>query len=360
MKRILGLILFSIYSLEQILSDDCEKATKNYYLEKSFSPCRNFMSGHNLYFTSECPINTPRLCIEPTPPGFIPFQNQRTEKNAAVAVQSKRSYFDADDSRITFTNMTAVRNRINNRAPVSQSLYSISMDCLKCWDYDKQRELWSKYVDNIEKIVGYSFLNGGIRTVLEFGCGTGGFLAEMASRGVNGVCTARDTPNEDGNLPELPYLGTVASRGLIGMHISITEHQPFVSNSFGFIHCSWVLAYVNAIPEVYAPIMLEWDRLLTPGGLVVVQGIWSKGKDNFYMTKLYTFTKYLLEKVLAWKLLTWEVTEQKRLGLVLSFVALTPIQRDSIDWSSDKFLKEECPKCFVVGRKKRRIHYTTI
>jgi len=155
-------------------------------------------------------------------------------------------------------------------------------------------------------------------------------------------------------IPELPYLATVASRGLVAMHISITEHQPFVPKSFGFIHCSWVLAYVNAVPEVYTAILMEWDRLLTPGGLVVVRGVWSKGKDHAYMTKLYTYTKYLLEKVLAWKLLTWEVIEpEKRLGLVLSFNALSPIQREPIDWSSDKFLIDECPKCFPHNRKKR-------
>jgi len=302
------------------------------------------MAGHDIYFAPNCPVNLPRNCIEPTPSEFTSFESKHVENTTSEGVT--KSFYDANDSRITYSNMTAVRERLHNRIHVSKTGHAISMDCLKCWEFEKQKELWAKHVDNIERVAGFSFLSGRIRTVLEFGCGTGGFLAEMASRGVHGICTARDKPTEDGLYPELPYLGTVASRGLLAMHISITEHQPFISKSFGFIHCSWVLAYVDATAKVYSSIMLEWDRLLVPGGLVFVQGAWSKGKDNNYMTKLYAFTKYLLEKVLNWKILAWEVTEQKRLGLVLSFTAMTPMHREIKDWSTDKFLLDECPKCF--------------
>ena len=125
----------------------------------------------------------------------------------------------------------------------------IPMDCLWCWNYTYQTSLWSKYVDTIEKTVGFTFSKGPIRTVLEFGCGSGGFLGEMAVRGVQGICTAREVARSDGGESYLPYLRTVAARGLIAMHVSITSHQPFLSNSFDFIHCSWVLAYVSPTPR---------------------------------------------------------------------------------------------------------------
>eukprot|EP00597_Dinobryon_sp_UTEXLB2267_P005951 CAMPEP_0170079740 /NCGR_PEP_ID=MMETSP0019_2-20121128/16043_1 /TAXON_ID=98059 /ORGANISM="Dinobryon sp., Strain UTEXLB2267" /LENGTH=249 /DNA_ID=CAMNT_0010293343 /DNA_START=251 /DNA_END=1000 /DNA_ORIENTATION=- len=243
--------------------------------------------------------------------------------------------------------MTMITNRISERPTSSE----IPMDCLWCWNYTYQTALWSKYVDGIEHTVGFKFSNGPIRTMLEFGCGSGGFLGEMATRGVVGICTAREISNAAGTESYLPYLRTVAARGLIAMHVSITSHQPFLSNSFDFIHCSWVLAYVPPTPRMYAMVFLEWDRLLTPGGLVVQQGAWYKRKSNAEMVKLYDFSKYLIENVLKWKLIQWKVQEDRWLNnkSVMTFVAHKPTEREPKDWSTDPFLLAECPTCFTNG-----------
>ena len=320
-----------------VAPSDCSSVTQKYYQEKAFSTCHNLLAGHDVYFAPNCPISTPRMCIEPTPPGFHSINDSSYYNRSHVPP------FFPDDEKIAFANMTAVRDRINLRG---KSKVGKSMDCLKCWDYFKQKDLWSKYVDRIESVIGAKFVGGNIKTVLEFGCGTGGFLAEMATRGVVGICTARDISKDRGETSELPYLRTVASRGLIAMHIPITEHQPFLSSTFNFIHCSWVLAYVEAYPEVYTSILIEWDRLLTPGGLVVQQGAWTNMSVN--VDELYAFVKYLLESVLQWKIITWEISEQRRLGKVLDFIAITPLQRESKDWTKDKTLLNGCPKCFQV------------
>jgi len=95
-------------------------------------------------------------------------------------------------------------------------------------------------------------------------------------------------------------------------------------------------------------VFLEFDRLVTPGGLIVQQGSWSSRKSNSEMVKLFNFSKYLIEKVLMWKLLEWKVKEDRSLDKksVMMFIALKPTEREPKDWSSDPFLLAECPACF--------------
>eukprot|EP01036_Dinobryon_divergens_P032403 gene32403-41980_t len=223
------------------------------------------------------------------------------------------------------------------------------MDCLWCWNYTYQSALWSKYVNTIEKTVGFTFSNGPVRTLLEFGCGSGGFLGEMAMRGVTGICTAKEIPNGDGSESYLPYLRTVAARGLLAMHLSVMSHQPFLSNSFDFIHCSWVLAYVTPTHRMYSQIFIEWDRLLTPGGLVVQQGAWCKHKSDEEMLQIFSYTKYLLEVVLQWTMIEWKVYNDKNVmngKAVMNFIAKKPLSRVSKDWSAEPTLLKSCPACF--------------
>lgn len=351
MKTFLILICHVIcysYILCAISSTECRQATAKYYSETAFTVCKNVLAGHDIYFVQNCPIRLPRLCIEPTPPGFSSIVTRKQDNSSNTNKNSllhSTNLFQPEDGKIAFSNMTALRSR---KYLQPEMRTGISMDCLKCWDYAEQKKLWSTYVDEIEALVGFSFSTGTVRTVFEFGCGSGGFMAEITSRGLTGICSARDIGTKDGSTSMVPYLRTVAARGLLAMHVSINNHQPFLSNSFQFIHCSWVLAYVNATPQVYSAIFIEWDRLLTPGGLVVMRGAWSKQISSAKLMTLWQYSKYLLETVLQWKLLLWKIKEESTLGPVLSFTALTPLSREEKDWSSDAFLREGCPECFNV------------
>ena len=218
--------------------DEC-KITK-YNADKPFTTCVNVYAGHDIYFEDNCPIPEPRLCIEPIPQG-MKFQLVNKKRQTLT----DKTFTWPDDSTIPFANMTMIKNRKNDRSKHSL----VPRDCLECWDYAQTSKYWAMHVNSIEAAVGFKFSEGPVRTVLEFGCGSGGFLGEMAVRGVTGICTAREVTNKYGSETYLPYLRTVAARGLIAMHVSITSHQPFLSNSFDFIHCSWVLAYVPPTPK---------------------------------------------------------------------------------------------------------------
>jgi hypothetical protein len=238
-------------SIESLVKkDECISLTKKYKADKPFTPCINLYAGHDLYFAQGCPTPGPRLCIEPIPKG-VNFHVM----NKVHQLRTDKALTSPDDSIIPFANMTRIKGRMTEKSPDPK----FPMDCLWCWNYTYQTNMWSKYVDTIEKTVGYKFSNSPVRTLLEFGCGSGGFLGEMAVRGVTGICTAKEVPSGDGSESYLPYLRTVAARGLLAMHLSVMSHQPFLSNSFNFIHCSWVLAYV--IPtERFVCILTLQDR----------------------------------------------------------------------------------------------------
>ena len=178
-------------------SDACRSKTIKYYADKPFTPCINLYAGHDIYF---CPVPEPRLCIEPIP-SVVKFQSKPHQEREPL---KDKTYIWPDDSTIPYANMTRIKSRVTDRT--KDSIFP--RDCLECWDYAPTSRYWSTFIDSIEEAAGFKFTNGPVRTVLDFGCGSGGFLGEMAVRGVTGICTAREVTNKEGNETYLPYLRT--------------------------------------------------------------------------------------------------------------------------------------------------------
>ncbi|KAJ7946501.1 S-adenosyl-L-methionine-dependent methyltransferase superfamily protein [Quillaja saponaria] len=100
--------------------------------------------------------------------------------------------------------------------------------------------------------------HGTIRIGLDIGGGTGTFAARMRERNITIITS---TMNLDG-----PFNSFIAWRGLIPMHLSISQRLPFFENTLDIVHSMHVLS--NWIPDV----MLEFTlydiyRVLRPGGL---------------------------------------------------------------------------------------------
>ncbi|OVA03680.1 putative S-adenosyl-L-methionine-dependent methyltransferase [Macleaya cordata] len=99
---------------------------------------------------------------------------------------------------------------------------------------------------------------GTIRIGFDIGGGTGTFAARMRERNVTIITSSM---NLDG-----PFNSFIASRGLISMHISVSQRLPFFENTLDIVHSMHVLS--NWIPDA----MLEFTlydiyRVLRPGGL---------------------------------------------------------------------------------------------
>nr|KYP62576.1 hypothetical protein KK1_017115 [Cajanus cajan] len=137
-----------------------------------------------------------------------------------------------------------------------------SFDCKNC--FDLQGEERSKWIFDdggldfgIDQVLATKAA-GTIRIGLDIGGGTGTFAARMRERN---VIIITSTLNLDG-----PFNNIIASRGLVPMHISISQRFPFFDNTLDIVHSMDVLS--NWIPDTLLEFVLyDVYRVLRPGGL---------------------------------------------------------------------------------------------
>jgi SAM-dependent methyltransferase len=129
--------------------------------------------------------------------------------------------------------------------------------------------------------------NGSIRIGLDIGAGSGTFAARMSERNVTILST---TLNLDG-----PFNEMIAMRGLLTLHLTVSQRFPFFDNTLDIVHSMHVLS--NWMPrDMLEFILFDIHRILRPGGI-----FWL---DRFFCAKdqldtLYTpmFTKFGYRKI---------------------------------------------------------------
>ncbi|PON64679.1 putative methyltransferase PMT [Trema orientale] len=127
------------------------------------------------------------------------------------------------------------------------------------------------YSRQIAEMIGlgsdYEFLQAGVRTVLDIGCGFGSFGAHLVSLKVMPVCIA--AYEATGSQVQLAL-----ERGLPAMIANFIARQlPYPSLSFDMVHCAqcgilWA--------QKDGMLLLEVDRVLKPGGYFVLTSPTSK------------------------------------------------------------------------------------
>ncbi|KAL8172091.1 hypothetical protein V2J09_023895 [Rumex salicifolius] len=147
-------------------------------------------------------------------------------------------------------------------------------DCKDCFNLKgKEKSRW--LVDNGGLNFGIDCVlatrpPGSIRIGLDIGGGTGTFAARMRERNVTIITTSM---NLDG-----PFNSFIASRGLIPIHVSVTERLPFFDNTLDVVHSMHVLS--NWIPETLLEfLMYDVYRVLRPGGLFWVDHFFCLGEQ---------------------------------------------------------------------------------
>ncbi|EEF42997.1 ATRAD3, putative [Ricinus communis] len=141
--------------------------------------------------------------------------------------------------------------------------------------------------------------HGTIRIGLDIGGGTGTFAARMKERNITIITSSM---NLDG-----PFNSFIASRGLIPIHVSVSQRLPFFENTLDIVHSMHVLS--NWIPDA----MLEFTlydiyRVLRPGGL-----FWL---DHFFCTGSQLNETYtpMLDSV-GFKKLRWNAGKKLDRGI---------------------------------------------
>lgn len=139
------------------------------------------------------------------------------------------------------------------------------------------------------------FLQAGVRTVLDIGCGFGSFGAHLASLKVMAVCIAAYEPT--GSQVQLAL-----ERGLPAMIGNFISRQlPYPSLSFDMIHCAQCGIYWDEKDGMF---LLEMDRVLKPGGYFVLTSPTSKpssmtAKKKSMLTPMEEFTEKICWSLLA-------------------------------------------------------------
>ncbi|CAI5513815.1 unnamed protein product [Closterium sp. Naga37s-1] len=93
-------------------------------------------------------------------------------------------------------------------------------DCRLCFNMSIERNRWHRHFRgslSIEEVVG--MMKGSLRIGLDAGGGTGSFAAHMARYNVTVLTTAMNIETVTGRRQGLPYMETIALRGLIPLHV---------------------------------------------------------------------------------------------------------------------------------------------
>ncbi|KAE8660841.1 putative methyltransferase PMT13 [Hibiscus syriacus] len=116
----------------------------------------------------------------------------------------------------------------------------------------------------IEKLGQYIPITGGtIRTALDMGCGVASFGGSLLSEG---ILTLFFSPR-DSHKAQIQF---ALERGVPAFVLMLgTRRLPFPAFAFDFIHCSRCLIPFTAYNATY---FIEVDRLLRPGGYLVISG----------------------------------------------------------------------------------------
>jgi ubiquinone/menaquinone biosynthesis C-methylase UbiE len=119
------------------------------------------------------------------------------------------------------------------------------------------------YTHQIAEMIGLkndNFIEAGIRTILDIGCGYGSFGAHLFSKDIITMCVA--DYESSGSQVQLTL-----ERGLPAIIASFTSKQlPYPSLSFDLIHCARCGVHWDQKDGLF---LVEVDRLLRPGGYFV-------------------------------------------------------------------------------------------
>ncbi|KAE9595952.1 hypothetical protein Lal_00031025 [Lupinus albus] len=151
------------------------------------------------------------------------------------------------------------------------------------------------------------FIQAGVQTILDIGCGYGSFGAHLFHSQLLTTCIANYEPS--GSQVQLTL-----ERGLPAMIASFTSKQlPYPSLSFDMLHCAWCGIDWDHKDGV---LLIEADRLLKPGGYFVWTSplIKSRNKEDQKRWKfIHDFTENLCWEMLSQQDATvvWKKTSKR-------------------------------------------------
>ncbi|CAI7793623.1 unnamed protein product [Closterium sp. NIES-53] len=141
-------------------------------------------------------------------------------------------------------------------------------ECRNCFNMSLEVKRWqTPYLGTIPMAQVWQLKPpGSLRIGLDVGGGSGSFAAHMARYNVTILTTSMNKEFIEGVDGGLPYMETIALRGLVPLHVPTKARQPFFDNTLDIIHSAQSVRYfsVSELEEL----MFEWHRILRPGGII--------------------------------------------------------------------------------------------
>eukprot|EP00897_Mesotaenium_endlicherianum_P005836 jgi/Mesen1/5280/ME000263S04390 len=140
-------------------------------------------------------------------------------------------------------------------------------DCRNCFNLTLEAMRWvipKRGTIEIEEVVRMK--KGGLRIGLDAGGGTGSFAAKMAAFNVTIITTAMDTETLWDVRAGLPYMETIALRGLLPLHLPHKARLPFFDGTLDLVHTVNSIKYFTLLD--FEELLFDWDRVLRPGGII--------------------------------------------------------------------------------------------
>ncbi|CAI7888208.1 unnamed protein product [Closterium sp. NIES-54] len=140
-------------------------------------------------------------------------------------------------------------------------------DCRNCFNLTLESYRWQRAYRGSQTMADVIKLKrGALRLGLDAGGGTGSFAAHMARYNVTVLTTAMNSETVNGNYGGLPYMETIALRGLIPLFVPHKARLPLYDNTLDIIHSVNSVKYLPILD--FEELVFEWDRVLRPGGIV--------------------------------------------------------------------------------------------
>eukprot|EP00897_Mesotaenium_endlicherianum_P008397 jgi/Mesen1/7586/ME000393S06679 len=193
-------------------------------------------------------------------------------------------------------------------------------DCGGCFSMDNEAKRWESEpnelsgVLSVENVIRMSLtgsidgdmngplpkggVSGPLRIGLDAGGGTGTFAAKMAAYNVTIVTTAMNTEAYQFGQEGLPYMETIALRGLVPLHWPHLARLPFFDGTLDIVHTAFSIKFFSML--AFEELLFDYDRVLRPGGLIWLDQFYASGQDIPLYLALIDLLQY---KRLYWKLM---------------------------------------------------------
>eukprot|EP00270_Netrium_digitus_P000897 TRINITY_DN1102_c0_g3_i4.p1 TRINITY_DN1102_c0_g3~~TRINITY_DN1102_c0_g3_i4.p1 ORF type:complete len:397 (-),score=114.45 TRINITY_DN1102_c0_g3_i4:288-1478(-) len=180
-------------------------------------------------------------------------------------------------------------------------------DCRNCFNMTLEGMRWkTQYRGSLTIRDLFRLKPAGIRLGLDVGRGSGSFAAHMSVHNVTVMTMGMNIETRQGVRIGLPYMETIALRGLVPIHVPHRARLPYFDGVLDLIHTQNSVKYLPLAE--FEELLYEWDRVLRAGGVIWFELFYAPNEEMDVYQKVIDLLGY---KRLYWNLTLKPLAETK-------------------------------------------------